>query len=62
MIFIRNEKYRSGLLTSARNRPFCSKYNINIGYFKGKKIWPRTTIQKNIAIKIHNNHFCLIWN
>ena len=40
MTFIRNEKNRSGVMTSARLQPFCRKYNINIRYFNGKKIWP----------------------
>ena len=62
LTFIRTEKYRSGVMTTARIQPFCKKYNINIGYFNGKEIWPRTVKQRNIARKVHNNHFCLIWN
>ena len=61
LTFIRTEKYRSGVMTTARIQPFCKKYNINIGYFNGKEIWPRTVTQRNIALKVHNNHFCLIW-
>ena len=61
LTFIRNEKHRSGLMTSARIQPFCRKYNSNIGYFNGKEIWPRTITQRNIAKKTHNNHFCLTW-
>ena len=48
-------------MTSARVQPFCRKYNINIGYFNGKEKWPRTVTQKDTALKIHENHFCLIW-
>ena len=59
--FIRTEKYRSGVMTTGRIQPFCKKYNINIGYFNGKEIWPRTVTQRDTALKIHNNHFCLIW-
>ena len=58
---IRNEKYRSGVRTSARIQPFCRKSNINIGCFNGKKITPRTITQRIIATKIPNNHFCSIW-
>ena len=58
--FIRNEKYRSGVMASARIQPFCRKYNINIGCSNGKKT-PRTITQRNIAFKVHRNHFCLIW-
>ena len=61
LTLIRTQKYRSGVLTSARIQPFCRKYKIKIGYFNEKEIWPRTNIQRNIALKIHNNHFCLIW-
>ena len=61
LTFIRSKKYRSGLMTSARTQTFCRKYNINIGYFNGKEIWPRTIIQRNKDLKIHNKHFCLIW-
>ena len=48
-------------MTTARFQPFCKKYNINIGSFNGKEIWPRTVTQRDTALKIHNNHFCLIW-
>ena len=61
LTFIRTEKYRSGVMTTARIQPFCKKYNINIGYFNGKEIWPRTVTQRDTALKTHNNHFCLIW-
>ena len=59
--FIGIEKYRSGVMTPAKIQPFCRKHNINIGYFDGKEIWPRTITQRNTAVKIHNNNFCLIW-
>ena len=61
LTFIRTEKYRSGVMTTARIQPLCKKYNINIGYFNGKEIWPRTVTQRNTALKVHINHFCLIW-
>ena len=48
-------------MTSARIQPFCRKYNINIGCFDGTRINPRNITQKNTALKIHNNQFCLIW-
>ena len=59
--FIRNEKYRSGVLTSARIQPFCRKYIINIGCFNGKEITPRNITDRNKALFIHNITFCLIW-
>ena len=59
--FIRTEQRRSNVMTSARIQPFCRKYNINIGCFDGTRINPRNITQRNTALKIHNNHFCLIW-
>ena len=38
-------------MTSARIQQFCRKYNINIAYFNGKEIWPRTITQRNSALK-----------
>ena len=61
LTFIRTEKYRSGVMTSARIQPFCRKYNINIGCFDGIRINPQNITQRDIALKIHNNHFCLFW-
>ena len=59
--FIRSEQKRSNVMRSARIQPFCKKYNINIGCFDGTKINPRNLTQRDTALKIHNNHFCLIW-
>ena len=59
--FIRTEKNRSRVMTSARIQPFCRKYNDNIGYFNSKEIWARTITHGIIALKIHNIHFCLFW-
>ena len=61
LTFIRFEKYASGVMTSARIQPICRKYNINIGYFNSKEIWPRTITHRDTAINIHNNHFSLFW-
>ena len=59
--FIRSEKYRSGVMTSARIQPFCRKYKINIGCFDGTRINPRNITERKTALKIINNHLCLIW-
>ena len=48
-------------MTSARVGSFCRKHNINIGCFDGTRINPRNITQIITALKIHNNHFCLIW-
>ena len=59
--FFRTEQRRSNVMTSARIQPFCGKDNINIGCFDGTRINPRNITQRNTALKIHNNHFCLTW-
>ena len=48
-------------MTSARIKTFCRKYNIDIGCFDGTRKNPRNLTQRNTALKIHENHFCLIW-
>ena len=61
LTFIRSERRRSNVMTSARVGSFYRKYNINIGCFDGTRINPRNITQRDTALKIHNNHFCLIW-
>ena len=60
LTFIRTEQRKSNVMTSARVGSFCRKYNINIGCFDGTRINPRNLTQRDTALKIHNNHFCLI--
>ena len=48
-------------MTSARIQPFCRNYNINMGCFDGTRINPRNLTQRDTALKIHENQFCLIW-
>ena len=59
--FIRNEKRRANIMTKARIQPFCRANNINIGYFDGNGVYPRSITKKGIALYLYNNHFCLIW-
>ena len=61
LTFIRSEQRRSNVMTFARVGSFCRKHNINIGCFDGTRINPRNITQNITALKIHNNHFCLIW-
>ena len=61
LTFIRTEQRRSNVMTSARVQPFCRKFSINIGCYDGFRVCPKNITQRNIAIKIHINHFCLIW-
>ena len=59
--FIRNEKRRSNIMTKARIQPFCKANNINIGYFDGDGVYPRSVTNRDRALFLYNNHFCLIW-
>ena len=61
LTFIQTEQRRSNVMASARVQPFCRKHNINIGCYDGFRVCPRNNTQRNTALKIHNNHFCLIW-
>ena len=47
-------------MTKARNQPFCRANIINVGYFDGIRVFPRSVIDKNKALFLHNNHFCLL--
>ena len=59
--FIRNEKRRLNIMTRARIQPFCRENNINIGYYDGKGVYPRSISNRDSAMYLYNNHFCLIW-
>ena len=59
--FIRNEKRRSNIMTMARIQPFCRANNINLGYYNNDRIFPRTVTNRDSALYLYNNHFCLIW-
>ena len=45
----------------SRIKPFCTKYNINIGCFDGTRINPRNVTQRNTSFFTYILHFCLIW-
>ena len=59
--FIRNEKRRTNIMTKARIQPFCNKNNINLGYYNDDRVFPRTVTNRDSALYLYNNHFCLIW-
>ena len=61
LTLIRTEQRRSNVMTSARVQPFRRKYNINIGCYDGFRVCPRNITERNTALKIHKNYFCLIW-
>ena len=60
LTFIRTEQGRSNVMTSARIQLFFRKYNINICCYNGFGVCPRNITQKNTALKVHKNYFCLI--
>ena len=48
-------------MTKARIQPFCRANIINLGYFDGERVFPRSVTDRNNALFLYNNHFCLIW-
>ena len=59
--FIRNVKRRTNIMTRARIQPFCRANNINLGYWDGERVFPRSVTKRNTTLFLYNNHFCLIW-
>ena len=59
--FIRTDQRRSNVMTSATVQPFCRKHNTKRGCYDGFRVCARNNSEGNTALKIHNNHFCLIW-
>ena len=59
--FIRNEKRRSNIMTKARIQPFCRANNINLGYWDGERVFSRSVTNRDNALFLFNNQFCLIW-
>ena len=59
--FIRNEKRRSNIMTMARIQPCLKKLDIDLGYYNGERVFPRTVTNRDSALFLYNNHFCLIW-
>ena len=49
-------------MTKARIQLFCRGNNIILGDFDGIRVFPRSATDRNGALFLHNNHFCLIWN
>ena len=59
--FIRKEKRRSNIMTKARIQPFCRANNFNLGYWDGERVFPRSVTNRDNALFLFNNHFCLVW-
>ena len=60
--FIRNEKRRTNIMTMATIQPFCKANNIDLGYYNNNnRVYPSSVTNRNNALYLYNNHFCLIW-
>ena len=55
------KKRRSNIMTKARIQPICKANIINLGYFDRDRVFSRSVTERNIALFLYNNHFCLIW-
>ena len=58
---IRNESRRLNIMTKARIQPCLKKLGIDLEYYNGERVFPRTVKNRDSAIYMLNNHFCLIW-
>ena len=59
--FIRIEQRRSNFMTMARIQPCLRKLGIDLGYYNSERMYPRTVTNRDSALFLYNNHFCLIW-
>ena len=59
--FIRNEKRRCNIMTMARIQLCLRKLGIDLGFFNGGRVFPRTVTIRERASYLCNNHFYLIW-
>ena len=59
--FIRNEKRRTNIMTMARIQTCVRKLGIDLGYYNVDRVFPRTVTNRDSALYLYNNHFCLIW-
>ena len=59
--FIRNEKRRTNIMTMARIQPFCRANNFNLGYDNNDRVFPGSVTNRDSALILFNNHFCVVW-
>ena len=48
-------------MTKARIQPCLRKLGIDLGYFNGERVFPRSVTNRDSALYLYNIHFCLIW-
>ena len=51
--FLRSEQRRSNIMTKARIQPFCRANNINLRYYDGERVFPRSVTDKKIMLCIY---------
>ena len=56
--FLGSEQRRTLIMTKARIQPFCSANSINLGYFNGERVFPRSVTNGDNALFLYNNNFC----
>ena len=45
----------------ARIQPCLKRLGTDLGYFNDERVFPRTVTNRDSALYLYNNHFCLIW-
>ena len=58
---MRNEKRRCNNMTMARIQPCLRKIGVDLGYYNGDRVYPRTVTNRDSALYLYNIHFYLIW-
>ena len=48
-------------MTKAKIQPYCRASNDNLGYYDGIRVSPKSVTDRNKALFLNNNQFCLIW-
>ena len=48
-------------MTMARIQPCLKKLRIDLGYYNGERIFPRSVTNRVCALYLHINHYCSIW-
>ena len=61
LTFIRDEQRRSKLMTSARIQTFCKIHNLNKFCYDEYRVCPINITERNIAVFMYKNQFCLLW-
>ena len=59
--FIRSEQRRTNIMTKTRIQPFCRANKTNLGYYIEDRVFPRSVTNRDTALFLYINHFCLIW-